>query len=186
MKEKTNEIEHILQGCRQGNRNSQQKLYEHFYGYVLSICLLYTKSQEEAKEIMNDAFFLVFTKIDKYQSQAPLKAWIRRIVINTAIDHYRKKQALLAQLNYPTAPETSITEELPMPKISPDEDLLPILRELSSAYRVVFNLYVIEEYSHQEIADLLGIDARTSRSNLVRAKQKIRELMLKKNVIRSN
>lgn len=185
MSEKPSELELLLQGCRKGNRNSQRKLYEHFYGYALNICLLYTKNQEEAKEIMNDAFFLVFTKINQYVPQAPFKAWLRRIVINSAIDHYRKKQALSAQLEYPSALEAR-TEELPMPKISADEDLLPILRDLSNAYRVVFNLYVMEEYSHQEIADLLGIDVRTSRSNLVRAKQKIREILLKKNVIRSN
>jgi len=185
MLEKQGELDQILLGCRQGNRNSQRKLYEHFYGYAMAICLRYSKNREEAKEILNDAFFRALTKLDQYDPAFPFRPWLRRILINVAIDYYRKNNPLPVHLEL-TAARESAMEEMPLPKISPNEDLLPVLRALSPAYRVVFNLYVMEEYSHQEIADLLGIDARTSRSNLVRAKENIRALLQTKTTIQSN
>ncbi len=177
----------LLQGCRQGDRNSQRKLYEHFYGYAMSICLRYSRHREEAVEILNDAFLKAFTHLDKYDSSYPFRIWLRRILINSAIDYYRKNHHLPNHLELTEATDLS-AEEMPMPRIGEEEDMLPILRKLSPAYRLVFNLFVMEGYAHQEIAELLGIDARTSRSNLLRAKENIRVLLVnqKKPFIRSN
>ncbi len=185
MADKDTDLPLLLQGCRHGNRNSQRKLYEHFYGYAMSICLHYSKHREEAVEILNDAFLKAFTHLDQYDSAKPFRPWLRRILINSTIDYYRKNHHLPVHLELSGATDLA-TEEMPMPKISAEEDMLPILRKLSPAYRLVFNLFVMEGYAHQEIADLLGIDARTSRSNLLRAKENIRALLIKKNLVRSN
>jgi len=169
----------ILQGCRRGNRNSQRKLYEHFHGYGLNICLRYAKNREEAVEILNDAFLKTFTNLDKYDVAFPFKGWLRRILINSAIDYHRKNSKLVKCLEINAAREVA-HEEMPMPTLSPNEDVLPILQKLSPEYRLVFNLFVMEDYKHHEIAALLGISVSTSRSNLVRAKQKLRILLEKK------
>jgi RNA polymerase sigma-70 factor (ECF subfamily) len=170
------EINLLLQGCRRGNRNSQRKLYEHFYGYAISVCLRYSKNREEAAEILNDAFFKALTRLDQFDPAQPFKAWLRRILINTAIDYYRKNYKQPVPLELSVAMDLA-DEEMPLPQISPDEDLLPILQKLSPAYRMVFNLFVMEGYKHAEIAEMLGISVGTSQSNLVRAVQKLRDLM---------
>lgn len=169
----------ILQGCLNDDRNSQRRLYEQFYGYAMNICLRYSKNREEAVEILNDAFLKVFLNLGKYNPEFPFKGWLRRIIINSAIDYYRKnnKHPDCEELTPANVPES---EEMPLPKLAGEEDLLPVLRKLSPAYRIIFNLFVMEDYSHREIAEMLGIDVRTSRSNLVRAKENIRALMQKK------
>ncbi len=169
----------ILQGCRRGNRNSQRKLYEHFYGYGLNICLRYAKNREEAVEILNDAFLKMFTNLDKYDAAFPFKSWLRRILINSAIDYHRKNSKLATHLELNAGADVA-HEEMPMPALSPNEDLLPILQKLSPEYRLVFNLFVMEDYKHHEIAELLGISVSTSRSNLTRAKEKLRTFLEKK------
>ena len=179
MADKETDLHLMLQGCHQGNRNSQRKLYEHFYGYAMSVCLRYSRHREEAVEILNDAFLKAFTHLDKYDPAHLFRPWLRRILINSAIDYYRRNQHIPIHIEM-TAAHALISEEMPLPNISEEEDVLPILRELSPAYRLVFNLYVMEGYTHQEIAEMLGIDARTSRSNLLRAKENIRALLLRK------
>ena len=173
------DLTHILQGCRQGQRNSQRQLYEHFYGYAMNVCLRYSKNREQAVEILNDAFLKAFTRLDQYDPAYPFKAWLRRILVNSAIDYFRKNNSLPVHLDISAAIGLA-DDDFPLPQLSENEDVLPILQHLSPAYRLVFNLYVMEEYSHQEIATMLGIDVRTSRSNLMRAKEKIRALMLQK------
>ncbi len=164
----------ILDGCRRGNRRSQHELYEHFYGYALSICLRYTASREEAVEVMNDAFFKALTRLDQYDPALPFKPWLRQILIRSAIDCFRKnhRQPLIVEL---PPPEQLGTEEPPLPQIRPGEDLLPLLQKLTPAYRTVFNLYVMEGYRHEEIGEMLGISASASRSNLARATERLRQ-----------
>lgn len=174
-------LELILQGCQRGNRNSQRKLYEHFYGYAMSICLRYSKNREEAVEILNDSFLKVLTHLDRFNAALSFKNWLRRILINSAIDYHRKNQSLPLHLELNAATDLA-DDDMPMPHLSPDEDVLPILQKLSPAYRVVFNLYVIEDFKHEEIAEMLGISVGTSRSNLVRAKEALRALLAKNNL----
>lgn len=169
----------VLKGCQVGNPRSQRQLYEHFYGYALSICLRYSAHRDEAVEIMNDAFFKVLTHLEQYDTDYPFRPWLRRILINTAIDYHRRNRNLLVCLELSEGNGVSI-EEVPLPKLDPNEDVLPILQKLSPIYRMVFNLSVMEGYKHQEIAEMLGITASTSRSNLVRAKEKLRGLLAKK------
>lgn len=169
----------ILEGCRRGSRNSQRKLYEHFYGYAMNICLRYSRKREEAVEILNDAFLKALTRLDQYDPDYPFRGWLRQIIVHSAIDYHRKNHKLPAQLELAVVADKS-EDEMPMPRLSPDEDVLPVLQELTPAYRVVFNLFVMEGYKHHEIAEMLGISVSTSRSNLLRAKEKLRAILEKK------
>lgn len=153
-------------------------LYEHFFGYGMNVCLRYSKSREDAEEVLNNAFLKVFTHFDKYNPTLPFRTWLRRILINSAIDYFRSSQKYPVLLELHPANELA-EDNLPMPHLAPDEDVLPIVQALPPAYRMVFNLYVMEEYSHDEIAELLGISASSSRSNLARAKEKLRDMLLK-------
>lgn len=169
----------IIEHCRQGNRNSQRKLYEHFYGFGMHITLRYTRNREEALEILNDAFLKALLNLDKYDEEYPFQPWLRKVIVNTAIDYYRSRRGALAFVEL-SALEELPAEPFPYPELGPDEDVLPQLQQLPPAYRLVFNLYVMEGYKHQEIAEMLDITVSTSKSNLTRAKEKLRSLLLKK------
>ena len=172
-------IKLILEGCLQGNRNSQRKLYEYYHGYGISVCLRYSNNRQEAVEILNDAFLKVFTHLNQYDTTCKFKPWLRRILVNSAIDYYRKYKQKInwVELN-PNLESAEI--KLSLPSNAFDQDLLPVVQQLPPAYRMVFNLYVMEGYKHQEIAEQLGISVGTSRSNLLRAKAKLRTMLLKK------
>lgn len=166
----------IIAGCQKGNRASQERLYKYFHPYGMSISLRYAKNRLEAREILNESFLKVFTKISHYNKTQPFQFWLRRIIINTAIDHHRKSQKneLFADIDM----ALNIPDDTPI-NIEVDKSInaLPILQRLPPAYRMVFNLYVMEGYKHQEIAEQLGISIGTSKSNLARAKQKLKELI---------
>lgn len=173
--EKLSKIEkEFIRGCKKQKLKYQEKLYKHFYSYAMSICLRYSYSEEEAGEVLNDSFMKVFTKIDKYDENLSFKSWFRRIIINTSIDYYRKnskhrqntdiEDAIHESDNYSAIEQMSA------------EDILQLLDQLSTQYRIVFNLYEIEGYSHEEIGKMLNISASTSRTNLTRAKKKLKML----------
>ena len=177
MKETRVNLSLILEGCRNGNPLSQRKLYEYYYGFAMNIALRYGKNKEEALEILNDGFLKVFRNIKRYDSAYPFKGWLHRVVVNAGIDYYRsnKNQFSFSEL---TEINQHIETDEVLPTISSKEDMLPVIQELPPAYRMVFNLYVMEEYKHHEIAELLGISVGTSKSNLARAKGKIRKSIL--------
>ncbi len=175
MPDTTTHLSLLLDGCRRGERNSQRKLYEHFHGYGMSVSLRYARHRTEALEILNDTFLKVFSKLGSYDSAQPFKPWLRSILVRTAIDHHRANGRLPAHLDLEAAHDLQ-AEDLPV--LSPDEDALPLVQQLPPVYRLVFNLYVMEDYDHREIAEMLHISESTSRSNLARAKEKLRELLL--------
>jgi len=179
MKKTKINLQLILEGCRNENSMSQRKLYEYYYGFAMNIALRYGKNKDEALEIVNDAFLKVFYKINRYDSSFPFQGWLYRIVVNAGIDYFRSNKNQLSFLELVDSNQP-IENTTPLPTISPNEDMLPVIQELSPAYRMVFNLYVMEEYKHHEIAELLGISVGTSKSNLARAKAKIRQAILKK------
>lgn len=178
MADHTINIKLIVEGCRRANRNSQRKLFEHFFAYGINICLRYSKNRQEAEEILNTGFLKVFKYIDKYDTSYPFRHWLRKILVNTAVDYYRANHKHPGFLELKPVNDVA-SEEFPLPEIGPEIDVLPILQQLSPVYRMVFNLYVMEEYKHDEIAEMLDISSSASRSNLVRAKNKLRELMMK-------
>jgi RNA polymerase sigma-70 factor (ECF subfamily) len=172
----------IIQRCLKGDRESQKVLYEHFYGYAMSICLRYTRSREEAREILNDGFMKVFTRLNQHEDQSSFKAWLRRIMINTAIDQYRKsgKHEHHQDLEAAAAQVVSVHGDA-LDALSYGE-LVMMVQQLTPAYRTVFNLYVIDGYTHEEIAAQMGISVGTSKSNLFKAREQLRTLLKRINV----
>ena len=177
MTEKKVHIQLLIRGCQQNNRQSQKRLYEYFYGYVLNVALRYSRNREEAVEVLNDAFYKAFKNIDKYDPAYPFKTWIRRITVNAAIDYHRKYHSKAKEVPIEYNTQQQVTEEMDI-FLDKDFDSLPILQKLSPAYRMVFSLFVIEEYKHHEIAEMLNISASTSRSNLLRAKKQLKKIYL--------
>lgn len=172
-------LELLLQGCREGRRGSQRKLYELFYGYGMNICLRYAKNETEAQEMLNDGFLRVFTRLHQYDSDFPFKGWLRKVLINSAIDYHRKHKR--HQLSIATEDIGKLVEERQdMPDLHAGEDVMLYVQQLPPAYRMVFNLYVMEGYKHHEIAEKLSISVGASKSNLSRAKEKLRKLLINK------
>ena len=170
-------IQLLIEGCRRGNRASQLKLYQHFYSYGLSITLRYSKNREEALEILNDSFLKAFLKIDQYDSDLPFKPWLRRILINSSIDYHRKYSRLNENLEVtPTTELATASYNFALDNLEFD-DLIVVLQKLSPAYRMVFTLYVVEGFKHQEIADKLDIGIGTSKSNLAKARMKLKSIL---------
>ncbi|MEQ8471567.1 MAG: sigma-70 family RNA polymerase sigma factor [Marinoscillum sp.] len=170
-------ITSIINGCVRQKRDSQKLLYKEFHGYSMSICLRYAETREDAVEIMNDGFLKVFTYIKKFDANFPFKPWIRRIMINSALDHIKKYQIKLEQLEM-EAGIRELVKETQLDELN-YQDLLNLIRQLPLAYRTVFNLYAIEGYKHEEIAEMLGIQEGTSKSNYHKAKKKLQELLTK-------
>jgi len=166
--------EKIINGCKRGKIAFQHKLYMHYYSYAMSICLRYSNTKETAEEVLNDSFLKVFKKIKKYDPTFPFRSWLRRIIINTAIDYYRKKSRYMEVIDI-NKEKVNNCKNKAVDNLEA-EDIMKLLRKLSDTYRVVFNLYEIEGYNHKEIAEYLGITEGTSRSYLKRAKERLREL----------
>lgn len=171
------EEEQIWRACLGGKLKAQEQFYRYFYGYAMSIGLRYSGNREEALEIVNDSFLKIFNNLDKHNPEKSIKAWIRRIVVNTSLDYYRKNQKYRYDIDI-TEAQHGIVDENTFDRLAVEE-LLKILQELPPAQRSVFNLYEIEGYSHQEIGEMLGIPEGTSKSHLSRAKNKLRELVEK-------
>jgi len=161
----------LIKKCKNRDIKSQSEIYHLFAGKLFALCLKYSKTREEAEDNLQDAFITIFKKIDQYKSKGSFEGWMKRIVINTALQTYRQKSILnLVEENYPEEVEIEINEE----DISL-EFLLKIIQELPERYRMVFNLYVLDNYSHKEISSLLGIAEGTSKSNLSRARLILKE-----------
>jgi len=173
---KNSNIEKILFECEQGSELHQEMLYKHFYGYAMSICRLYTYSIDEAVSILNDSFLKVFTSLENksFNSSLPFKSWLRRILINTAIDNHRKNSKHYYHLEVEEVDmviaDTNCINNLNV------EDILKLLDQLPETHRMVFNLYEIQGFSHAEIAIKLSIAESTSRVVLTRAKKRLRVL----------
>ena len=170
----------LLAGCLRQHRPSQELLYRQFYSYAMSICLRYTQTQEEAVEVLNDGFLKVFLKLNQYDAGQPFKPWLRRILINTATDYYRQALPHYYQKDLDVA-EHEKSHEADALSTMNYAYLLTLIKQLSPAYQVVFNLYAIDGFSHEEIAKQLGISVGTSKSNLARARENLRQLIKKTN-----
>jgi len=168
----------FLDACIRNERWAQKQLYEDHYSQMMGVCLRYAKNEHDALDILQEGFIKVFRNIAKYQVGTTLAAWIRRIMVNTAIDFYRKSirrrtEDLDTAFNVKSLDADAISQ-------CSEKEILAAVQQLTPAYRVVFNLYVIEGYSHKEIAELMEITESTSRSNLVKSRMKLREIIKKK------
>jgi RNA polymerase sigma-70 factor (ECF subfamily) len=170
-------IESIVEACLQENTHAQKLLVKMHLGFAKSIAMRYASNIEEAEEITNDAFLKMFNHLNRYDPLQPFKAWFRTIVVNTAIDSFRKQKKFLHQVDIDQVDVEYNGVDI-FSKISADE-ILKLVQELPPSYRMVFSLYVIDGYNHREIADMLGIKEGTSKSNLQDARRKL-QLMIKK------
>lgn len=170
------ELQQLIAGCLQHSRKDQKLLYKAFYGFAMSICLRYAGNRYEAAEIMNQGFLKVFTNLHKYDTGRPFIAWVGRIMMNTSVDYYRSnlKLSLTDDLD---AAEDIGHNDLPDQKLKYD-DLISMVQQLPNAYRTVFNLFAIEGFSHEEIASQLNISTGTSKSNLFKAREKLKIMIL--------
>lgn len=173
--------EEIIKQCIAGNSKAQEKLYDFYARRMKGICVRYAKSVFEAEDIFQDAFIKVFTYLVNYKMEGSFDGWIRRIVVNTAIDHYKKNQSLEKHFEQYEGADEIETESFTVEQKLYADDLLKILSLLPDGYRLVFNLYAIEGYSHKEIADLLNISEGTSKSQLSKARRYIQHLLPKIN-----
>jgi len=167
----------LLEQCKQGVRSSQKELYRRYFSYGLTICLHYSKNREEAEEIFNDGFIKVFKKLGQFEHRSAFKSWLRQVMVRTAIDYHRKYHLKSKNFNIIHLQQAESVENEALYNLSLD-DALTLLQKLTPAYRMVFNLFVLEGYTHAEIAEVLNINIGTSKSNLAKAKKKLRTLAL--------
>ena len=168
-------IQEILAGCKSRDRKCQKELYRLYFGFSMKICLRYSEHREEAVEMINDGFMRVFTHIHKYDERRPFNSWLSTIMINTSIDYYRAriKRAKMEELNNTHEMEE---QENILSRINYD-DLIKLVQKLSTSYRTVFNLFVIDGYTHEEISKLLSISTGTSKSHLFKARHKLKAML---------
>lgn len=170
------EIDEIIEGCKRRNRKSQEALYRQYYSYAMTVCLPYSNTDFEAEEMANDGFMKVFDKIESFDAQRPFNPWIRRIMINSSIDHIRSQRKHYLAEDIDEQFDISNDDLSILDKISADE-LMDVVRKLPPAYKTTFLLYAQEGYKHREIAEELGINEGTSKSNFAKARKKLQELL---------
>ncbi|MBE9662232.1 sigma-70 family RNA polymerase sigma factor [Mucilaginibacter myungsuensis] len=170
------QLKQLITGCIEQDRKCQKQLYKLFYGFAMGICMRYTGNRDEAAEVMNQGFLKVFTHLAKFDQAKPFKAWLGRIMMNASIDNYRANLKMAYMDDIEKAEDIS-HDDLPDRKLAFDE-LLAMVQKLPNAYRTVFNLFAIEGYGHDEIGEMLGISAGTSKSNLFKARAKLKDMIL--------
>ncbi len=167
----------LISGCIEGNRRMQEELYRRFSPRMYAVCLRYASSSEEAEDILQEGFIKIFKKLGSYRGDGSFEGWIRRIFVNTAIEHFRRRRYLQPvtekEENTIEGKFLSVLDELG------EKDILELVRQLSPGYRTVFNMYVVEGYTHKEIGDMLGISEGTSKSQLSRAKVILQDMVKK-------
>lgn len=170
----------LIEACLRKERWAQRILYESYYSPMYAICLRYAYNGQQAEDILHDGFLKVFKNLKQYQPGTSLKSWIKRIIINSAIDQYRKNVRNNTE-NIDQVYNLSTEEVSPTSKLI-EKEILACVQALSPTYRAVFNLYVMEGYSHKEVAKVLDISESTSRANLVKARSKLREMLSLKGI----
>ena len=164
------EIKNIINGCLKGDRRDQELLYRRYAARLYAVCLQYSGNDEEARDVLQEGFIKIYENLVHYKYEGSFDGWVRRIMVNTALEKYRSKHNLY---------RVDDIDQIPEPNAEPDNedyaglearDLIEIIRELPPRYRIVFNLFAIEGYSHKEISDMMSISEGTSKSNLSRAR----------------
>ena len=165
----------LIEGCIGGDRKMQYELYQRFAPKMYGVCLRYASNAEEAEDVLQEGFIKVFKKLGSFRSEGSFEGWIRRIFVNTAIEQFRRKNYL-----QPITEREEATVEgkyLSVLDNLAERDIIGLVQQLSPGYRTVFNMYIVEGYTHKEIADALGISEGTSKSQLSRAKIILQDLV---------
>ena len=182
---KGEDLKRLIEGCKKKDRQAQKELYERFSPVLFGIALRYTGNRDDAQDLLHDGFLKIFDKINKYNFTGSFEGWIKQVFINFVIDWLKKKKHVeyrdeIRNENYNELIDDNFNtlEESELSKLK-IEILLKMIDKLPPAYKLVFNMYVFEGYSHKEIGEYLGISENTSKSNYSRAKQKLRNLIEK-------
>jgi len=171
--------EQIIDGCANNDRKMQKELYDKYSPVLYAICLRYARNRDDAKDILQDGFVRIFLNINQFSRQHSFEGWMKRIMINTSITHYKQNSKYYYQQDISEVEQTTVlTEHFDSDEFT-REELMNVLQSISDGYRMVFNLYVLEGFKHREIADTLGIDVATSKSQFHRAKKIIQEKLKK-------
>ncbi len=163
----------IIAGCKKGDGRSQEALYRLVAPVMYGLCLRYAGNEDDARDIMQDGFIKVFSKIGQYTGKGSLEGWIRRIMVNTALERYRG-MVNMESIDEKITGNPELSHEETIAKLTADE-ITEMISSLTPRYRMVFNLYAIEGYSHKEISEMMGISEGTSKSNLSRARAVLQE-----------
>jgi RNA polymerase sigma factor (sigma-70 family) len=183
--ENKEQLKQIITGCLKNDRRSQEELFKLYYGKMLSVCMRYATDRDSAEEVLQEGFIKIFDKLEAFNYEGSFEGWMRRIMSNTAIDSIRKakKNPILTDndedFKLGAEDPMVIGEELDSMELK-GEIALEAINQLSPAYQAVFNLYVLEDYTHKEIADILGISEGTSKSNLSKAKMNLQKILKEK------
>lgn len=175
-------IEDLIYKCKIKNRTAQAYLFQSYRGILFNLCIKYCKNRKDAEDVLQDSFIEIFQNINKYNAKGSFEGWLKRITINKAIDKYHKTKNRPSLINEKITEEVYIEENLDNCSL---DFLLKIIQELPNKYRLVFNLYELDNYSHKEIARLLKISVGTSKSNLHRAKLILKEKITHKKSIQN-
>lgn len=170
--------EDLIQDCKSGSRKAQELLYKQFAAKMMAVCMRYAVDKMEAEDMLQNGFIKVFQKIDDYRGDGSFEGWVRRIMVHSSIEYYRKhhKMMQVVELDDHT-PEQSVNPAATANLSA--KDLLGLIQQLSPGYKMVFNLYAIEGYSHKEIGEIMGISEGASKSQLSRARAILKEQVLK-------
>jgi RNA polymerase sigma-70 factor (ECF subfamily) len=166
----------LISDCLQGDRTAQKKLYETYSGKMMAVCLRYCKDRETAKDLLHDGFLKVFTHLDSFKGSGSFEGWIRRIMVNTALEFLRKQTDEGYHLDVEEA-FTLTNDEVGIMERMQAEELIRIIQKLPDTYRTTFNLFVVEGYSHREIAEAMNITESSSRVYLTRARQLLQDML---------
>ena len=176
--DKAHLIERMLEKAKEGDRRAQKAIYDALAEKMFALCIRYMGDRETAEDVLQDGFVTLFAKLDTYTGDGAFEGWARKIFVNTALMHLRRNDALRESGDIEEAVWLRSSDASPAEELS-HRDLLKMVAALPADYRTVFNMYVIEGYSHQEIAESLGIQEATSRSKLQRARLKLQEWIKK-------
>ncbi len=167
--------EELIRKCIKGNRIAQQELYSLYSGVLFGICMKYSRNRTEAEDNLHDSFLIIFDKIHQYRSRGSFEGWLKRITVNTVLQKYRKSEPLTLiedRLEDETGEEEDLKTDIPL------ATLLKYIQELPNRYRLTFNMYVLDGFTHREISEKLGTSEGTSKSNLARARNILKERIL--------
>jgi RNA polymerase sigma factor (sigma-70 family) len=159
----------LIAGCIAGDRKMQEELYNRFAPKMYAVCLRYANNTEDAQDLLQEGFIKVYKNLHRFRAEGSFEGWIRRVFINSSIEHYRRKSAKLSTVSDKEESTIEDTDISALDNLA-EKDIINLIQDLSPGYRTVFNLYVVEGYSHKEIGELLNISEGTSKSQLARAK----------------
>ncbi|TKD65048.1 RNA polymerase sigma factor [Flavobacterium sp. ASW18X] len=172
-------LEELIKNCKARKQSAQEELYRAYSNILFGICLKYSRNKTEAEDNLHDSFMTIFDKIGQYNHKGSFEGWIKRITINTVLQKYRKDRYLDVVTDNLKEEEVDVEDNFPSIDLA---TLLSYIQELPNRYRITFNLYVLDGYSHKEISEMLGTTIGTSKSNLARARMILKEKLEKENI----